>query len=527
MVTGLPQISSQASAHPVSSHVRRLGFMKSSVASMRAARGATSSAPSRPGAPDPVITARAGALTPAQDVAGAVTVVGVTWPKGAVSAHDQFQIRTLSGVTWSQWQAFGVEDGGPDPKEAATAAIVATGGTSPYLVTGASKYQVRSLTTDPTAPTAATVQVVDPGTSAADNIGQAPGAAAAAAAKPTIYPRAAWGANERLRRAAPSYGKVLVGFVHHTVSSNTYTPGEVPAMIRGIYAYHVQSEGWNDIGYNFLIDRFGRIWEGRYGGMTKAVVGAQTLNFNAVSMGVAAIGNFQVAPVPQAMTNAFKRIFAWKFSLSGIPATGTVVANGKSLHRVSGHRDAFPTECPGQYLYAKLPEIRAGAAALMVARPPAPKPAPKPSVAPWAATRYTRYKAAVVRQGSTGAAVVLLQRALKVTPDGDFGPKTRAALVTFQTKQHLARNGVANRPVWNRLEVRDYPLIAYRRLTLKLGSKGAAVVVVQRALRVPADGGFGPITSAAVKAVQSSAKLARTGVVSGWTWVAIENRMPR
>src|SRR6185436_11332750 len=173
-------------------------------------------------------------------------------------------------------------------------------------------------------------QVVDPGTSDADSVQPAAGAADAASAKPVIYSRAAWGANESLRRGAPSYGQVQLGFVHHTVSANNYTAAQVPAMIRGIYAYHVQSNGWNDIGYNFLIDRFGRTWEGRAGGMDKAVVGAQTLNYNSWSMGVSAIGNFDVARPTQAMTNAFKRVFAWKLALSGLPATGTVVANGKS-----------------------------------------------------------------------------------------------------------------------------------------------------------------------------------------------------
>ncbi|HEY5248566.1 MAG TPA: N-acetylmuramoyl-L-alanine amidase, partial [Dermatophilaceae bacterium] len=143
-----------------------------------------------------------------------------------------------------------------------------------------------------------------------------------------------------------------------------------PAMIRGMYAYHTQSLGWSDIGYNFLVDRFGRIWEGRYGGATRAVVGAQTLNFNAVSMGVSGIGNFDVAGVPQAMTNAFKRIFAWKFSLAKIPATGTVRVNGKVLQRVSGHRNAFQTACPGRFLYARVPEIRAGTAAIMGRKAP-------------------------------------------------------------------------------------------------------------------------------------------------------------
>ena len=171
---------------------------------------------------------------------------------------------------------------------------------------------------------------------------------------------------------------------------------------------------------------------------------------------------------------------------------------------------------------------------------PTPAPAPKPSsalapirpviktpAAPVASTRYTAYKKVVLRQGSKGSAVVALQRALKVTPDGDFGPRTRSALVTFQRLQRISPNGVADRMVWDRLEKRDYPLVGYRGLTLKLGSKGVAVVALQRALRVAPDGAFGPRTQAAVKAVQSRSKLAPTGVVSGVTWDAIESQIRR
>jgi len=366
ILTGLPQIPSQAKPHPVKSQRHQVGFVKASPASMRVAKGFTRSAEVTAGAPDPITTASAGAVTPVQAVPGGLAVVGVTWPKNAVTAGDQFQIRTMTNATWSQWQTLSTDQGdGPDPAEAATAVT----GTSPYVVTGASKFEVRSLTTDPTAPTGATVQVVDPGTSSADGVQPPPGAAAAAGAKPFIFTRAQWGADESLRRSAPSYGQVQLGFVHHTVSSNSYTPSQVPAMIRGIYAYHVQAEGWSDIGYNFLIDRFGQTWEGRYGGMDKAVVGAQTLNYNSWSTGVAAIGNFDVAAVPQAMTDAFKRVFAWKLSLSGLPATGTVLANNKYFQRISGHRDGFLTACPGRYLYAKLAEIRAGAASLIGALP--------------------------------------------------------------------------------------------------------------------------------------------------------------
>lgn len=177
---------------------------------------------------------------------------------------------------------------------------------------------------------------------------------------------------------------------------------------------------------------------------------------------------------------------------------------------------------------------------------PAPAPAPIPVVAPIpssaqapirkvvktpsapvATTRYTVYKKVVLRQGSKGSAVIALQRALKVTPDGDFGPRTRSALVTFQRLQRISPNGVADRMVWDRLERLDHPLVGYRGLTLKRGSKGVAVVALQRALRVAPDGDFGPRTQAAVKAVQSRSKLASTGVVSGVTWDAIESQIRR
>jgi hypothetical protein len=173
----------------------------------------------------------------------------------------------------------------------------------------------------------------------------------------------------------PSYGKIDVAFVHHTDSSNDYTPDQVPGIIRGIYAYHAQTLGWGDIGYNFLVDRFGRIWEGRYGGITKPVIGGQVYNYNAVSTGVSGIGTFTSATVPQAMTDAFKRILAWKLSVAGIPATGTSpvqAPSGTHIQRISGHRDVGGTTCPGDSLYAKLPEIRAGAAAIMSAVAPGP-----------------------------------------------------------------------------------------------------------------------------------------------------------
>ena len=123
--------------------------------------------------------------------------------------------------------------------------------------------------------------------------------------------------------------------------------------------------------------------------------------------------------------------------------------------------------------------------------------------------------------------MVALQRALGITADGAFGSMTRAAVLDFQTRSNLVRTGAAGRGVWSRLEKRDYPLIAYRGLRLRPGSAGGVVALVQRLLQVPATGTYNPGMGRAVQALQARAGLGRTGVVSGWTWVAVENLMRR
>ena len=199
-------------------------------------------------------------------------------------------------------------------------------------------------------------------------------------AKPLIYSRAQWGANERLReQSPPAYGTVKTGFIHHTVNANDYTAAQVPALLRGIYAYHTQSRGWRDIGYNFLVDRFGRIWEGRYGGVGSPVVGAHTLGYNEVSFAMSAIGNYDTAAPPQAVLDAYARLFAWKLSLYDIAADSPRerVKNGW-LPAINGHRDVGSTACPGRYLYAKLPTVRTMARSVQngaqsgTSKPPAP-----------------------------------------------------------------------------------------------------------------------------------------------------------
>ena len=183
--------------------------------------------------------------------------------------------------------------------------------------------------------------------------------------KPVIYSRAQWGANESIRdKGSLHYYEVHAGFVHHTVNANDYTPDEVPGILRSIYAYHTQSRGWSDIGYNFLVDKFGRIWEGRYGGVDRPVVGAHTLNYNDYSFAMSAIGNFETAQPPAAMLQAYGVLFAWKLSLHGVDAASTLQQVGSTeFQAINGHRDAAATACPGKYLYAQIPLIRQYAAA--------------------------------------------------------------------------------------------------------------------------------------------------------------------
>jgi len=182
---------------------------------------------------------------------------------------------------------------------------------------------------------------------------------------------------------------VKVVFVHHTDTANDYTcgsgsngadgPNGTKSVIRSLYAYHVGTEGWDDIGYNFLVDKCGQLWEGRYGGMDRPVVGAQTYGFNTDSAGIAVIGTYTgTAGASTAAEQSIARLVAWKLGLAKVSPdkTGQVLtyrgdttSDGRFVHgrtysfsAVSGHRDGFATQCPGDGVYAQLPTIRTLAA---------------------------------------------------------------------------------------------------------------------------------------------------------------------
>ncbi|MFJ3925395.1 peptidoglycan recognition protein [Streptomyces sp. NPDC090022] len=194
--------------------------------------------------------------------------------------------------------------------------------------------------------------------------------------RPRIVTRKGWGADESLREPGFVYtSTVKAAFVHHSASGNNYACKDAPAVLRSLYRYHVVSSGWRDFGYNFAVDKCGTVYEGRAGGVVKAVLGAHTMGFNTNSMGVVVLGSFSSSAPPAAAVDAVSRLTAWKLGLFNMdPRAKTTLTSGGGnrypkgravrMNVISGHRDGFATECPGKRLYGKLSTTRTSSARL-------------------------------------------------------------------------------------------------------------------------------------------------------------------
>ena len=314
-------------------------------------------------------------------------MIGVLFRSTAAGARTvRFELRvSLDGRTWGPWFAIKADaQSGPAGSVLSKADLVTEPvwvGAGRYLQyevesTGASRAPVSDVRfaciESPAAKETPTVAQAS-----SSELGASPiaGSRLGEPAEPAIVSRAKWGADEAYRSAPPSYGVVRCAFVHHTVNANTYTRAQAPALVRGIYYYHTKVNGWNDIGYNFLIDRFGTIYEGRYGGVTKAVQGAQVLGFNSMSTGVSLIGTFEsVAPSRAALTS-LEALLAWKLDLSHLNPLGTarVRCSTAEMYKagqwvdvpvIVGHRQVNYTACPGNVLFGLLPAIRTAVAGI-------------------------------------------------------------------------------------------------------------------------------------------------------------------
>ncbi|GAA1580527.1 N-acetylmuramoyl-L-alanine amidase [Actinoplanes couchii] len=309
------------------------------------------------------------------------SLVGVTWadPRTVPAGVIEVRTRVAGTGTWTSWRSMEIDN--PD----ASGGAALRGASDPLWVGPSDGVQTRAagpfpedLRVDLINPEADRAEADRPDV-ARQAVGAvtvtAPGLARPARPVPRMVSRGGWRADEAIVKEAPEYtGAVHVVFVHHTASGNDYDCAESPAVVRGIEGFHVRSKGWNDIGYNFLVDKCGQIFEGRAGGINRSVLGAHTMGFNENASAIAVIGDYRSAGIPQAARAAVAQLAAWKLGAWGNPPLGRAgLTSGGSnrypkgsvavLNRISGHRDAGRTECPGNSLYAQLPGIRAVAGA--------------------------------------------------------------------------------------------------------------------------------------------------------------------
>jgi hypothetical protein len=187
----------------------------------------------------------------------------------------------------------------------------------------------------------------------------------AVGSRPAIHSRAEWGGDDAYSAAnwPVEYTTYNGAVVHHTAGSNNYEPQDVPGILRSIYLYHAVTLGWGDIGYNFLVDKYGGIWEGRMGGVTNAVVaGHAKHNANYTTFGVSVLGNYEEVQPTNESIQALINIIHWKFAVHGINPQGTGWIGDEwgysTKPTIVGHKDVGNTACPGRFLYPYLDSIR-------------------------------------------------------------------------------------------------------------------------------------------------------------------------
>jgi hypothetical protein len=327
--------------------------------------GADSSTPARVGAPH-TLAAATPASTSAVSPGFRADFVAVTWTGAAAAA----QVRFRHGGAWGPWQDMG-EDGVEEPGRFGSALVPAH---------HADGYQVR-VPAGVRAPRTVAINTTDGSRAAATPVA----AAAATASAPTYLSRAAWGADETLRFDSAGhenwpaeYFPVQKLTVHHTATANG--DPDPAATVRAIYRYHAIDRGWGDIGYQFLVDEAGRVYEGRhtdddaatpmaFDASGRGVVGAHVAGWNSGNIGISLLGTLTDRRPTAAAQRALEQVLADLAARTRINPTGsgtyTNPVNGSTWTgaNVPGHRDFGATECPGGVTYALLPTIRQRVAA--------------------------------------------------------------------------------------------------------------------------------------------------------------------
>lgn len=377
------------------------------------------------------------------------SLVGVTWQSG-MPADGEIEVRWRSQGAWSPWtdlhqQLVPMEDAEGRP------------GTESQWVGSADAVAVRvTSATSSVAPVDLQVATVTPGTSA--------DVTPVAVAQPSIILREQWGAVVQSDCAQPIYGSTTMGaIVHHTAGSNDYTPAQSASIVKATQAYHMKSRGWCDIGYNFLVDKYGQIFEGRAGGISRQVRAAHSGNaaVNELTMGVSLMGTFESVAPSEAMKTATVNLIAWRFDMYHVPATGAYALGGRTLQRIDAHRSVVNTACPGTQAYAWIPApggLRERVAA-MVGRAAAPPAGPtgvytaaanrKKVVLAWNPVAGARtYKVRLSRQPAMGGPKVYAQTKKSVVHLGEL----KRGKVYYAQVRAYKKNGKAFGP-WSTVAV--------------------------------------------------------------------------
>jgi len=397
--------------------------------------------------------------------------IAVTWPMSDDAPHLQVRVRSANG-DWGQWFTL-IDDGAePDPGQQSMSGVRA--GSDTIFVGEATAFQLATVGKVSKAVKTAKAKVVTIGTIGGTapspaleivnaayipSAGQFQNLLSTGVNQPKIVTRAEWGAADP-KCTWPAAPAVQAVIVHHTAGTNSYnTQAEAMKQIRNDQAYHQKTRGWCDIGYNFIVDKWGNIYEGAAGSLTSAIIGGHTAGFNTGSVGVSMLGNYDAVAPNSSMVAAIGQLAAWKLSAAGVDPNSQVSLevhgattkgwkNGAVVNAaaISAHRDLGATLCPGAAGYSQMDAIRAAAAKAMGGAP-APAPAPAP------ATAEPKPAATVADTGRTWLTInemKALQRGLnrvfptysKLAVDGDLGPATKAVLKEFQRRNKLPVTGM-------------------------------------------------------------------------------------
>ena len=346
-------------------------------------------------------------------------VAGFTWTGGAdLPEGVRIYLRVRENGTWSPWYLNEAADAGRDDRATPGTGEFVTGGADaiqasvvggslpaglrlalvPSRPQGEETLEADDLKTTEAAPTPVIEEAAlqsqgaqpDP---AATALSTSPALVsrpvAAPAAAPVVAPaattanglpvpvttRAEWGANASYMSWDPEYASAGHVVVHHTAGTNSYSSGQSASIVRGIYYYHAVTLDWGDIGYNFLVDKFGTVFEGRSGSVAapagRMSIGAHARGVNTGTMGISMMGDYSTVSPSDAQLSSVGKMAGWFLKRAGISdVTGWAglhvwtteryqAGSTISMPRILGHRDVGYTTCPGNVGYSKLGTIRA------------------------------------------------------------------------------------------------------------------------------------------------------------------------